>query len=63
MSSGIVRVGSYALGLLIAVLSVDMPLLATVQVPVPEIDGSSFSAGLGLLSAGILILRSRRRSR
>jgi MYXO-CTERM domain-containing protein len=27
----------------------------------PEIDGSTMSAGLGLLAAGFLIVRSRRR--
>jgi hypothetical protein len=63
MRSSIVRVGSYGLGVLIAVMSVGGHLSASVQVPVPEIDGGSFSVGLGLLSAGILILRSRRRSR
>jgi purine-cytosine permease-like protein len=31
--------------------------------PAPEIDASSLSAGLGLLSAGVLILRSRLRSK
>jgi hypothetical protein len=29
--------------------------------PAPEIDGGSLAAGLGVLSAGILILRARRR--
>ena len=32
-------------------------------VPAPEIDGGSLTTGLGLLSAGILMLRARRRSR
>ena len=39
----------------------DTSLVATVQPSVPEINGSSISAGLGLLAAGILILRARRR--
>jgi hypothetical protein len=29
--------------------------------PAPEIDGSTISAGLGVLAAGFLIVRSRRR--
>jgi MYXO-CTERM domain-containing protein len=29
--------------------------------PVPEIDANALSAGLGLLAAGVLIVRSRRR--
>jgi MYXO-CTERM domain-containing protein len=31
------------------------------QTTAPEIDGSTLSAGLGLLAAGVLIVRSRRR--
>ena len=34
-----------------------------VTIPAPEIDATSLSAGLGLLSAGVLILRSRMRSK
>ena len=39
------------------------PLMAlqTVPAPVPEISGASLSAGLGLLGAGMLWLRARRR--
>ena len=37
--------------------------LVPAPVPAPEIDASSLSAGLGLLSAGVLILRSRMRSK
>ena len=32
-------------------------------VPAPEIDGASILAGLGLLSAGVMVLRARRRSK
>jgi len=40
-----------------------VPLAAdrTPTVPVPEISGASLSAGLGLLGAGMLWLRARRR--
>jgi uncharacterized protein (TIGR03382 family) len=41
--------------------AVEAPLSATNAQGVPEINGSSVSAGLGLLAAGILILRARRR--
>jgi hypothetical protein len=63
MRSDIVRVGCYGLALLIAVLSVGSHLMAAVTINAPEIDGSSLSVGLGLLSAGVLILRARRRSK
>jgi hypothetical protein len=36
---------------------------AVVEVSAPEIDGASLSAGLGLLSAGALMIRSRMRSK
>jgi MYXO-CTERM domain-containing protein len=38
-----------------------VPVSATVAPAVPEIDGASISAGLGLLAAGVLLLRARRR--
>ena len=52
--------------LLVAVAAVTFaaPLGAVVSNPpaaVPEIDGASLSAGLGLLGAGALWLRARRR--
>jgi MYXO-CTERM domain-containing protein len=37
--------------------------LASSVPQVPEIDGGTISAGLGLLAAGILVVRSRRRSK
>lgn len=54
---------AYGLGLFLIVLSVGNHLFAGGPSPVPEIDGGSISAGLGLLAGGILILRSRRRSK
>ena len=63
MRSAMVRVGSYSLALVVAIVSVGSHLSASVSVPVPEIDGSSIATGVGLLSAGVLILRSRRRSK
>jgi hypothetical protein len=38
-------------------------LSATVSPAVPEIDATTISAGLGLLTAGVLIVRSRMRSK
>jgi MYXO-CTERM domain-containing protein len=43
--------------------AVQVPLSATIAPAVPEINGGSISTGLGLLAAGILVLRSRRRSK
>jgi hypothetical protein len=40
-----------------------MPAHATSVSIVPEIDGASLSAGLGLLAGGLLMLRARRRSK
>lgn len=55
--------GAYTLGLLLILFSVGRNVLAGLAVPAPEIDAGSLSAGLGLLAGGILILRSRRRSK
>jgi hypothetical protein len=54
---------TYGLGLLTIVLSLGTRLSATVPAPVPEVDASTISAGLGLLTAGVLIVRSRMRSK
>jgi len=51
---------AWALALSAAVLVSEIPLRASVIGTVPEINGSSISAGLGLLTAGILVLRARR---
>ena len=61
MHSRLVRVGGYSLGLVIAVFSVGQVLMAQVAPPagVPEIDGGTIASGLGLLAAGVLILKSR----
>jgi hypothetical protein len=61
--SGIARACWYGLGLVMIVHSLGRNLLAGVVTQVPEIDAGSITAGLGLLAGGILILRSRRRSK
>jgi hypothetical protein len=62
-TSVMARTCSYGLGLLLIVHSLGRNVLAGFNVPAPEIDAGSLSAGLGLLAGGILILRARRRSK
>lgn len=57
------KVGMYGLGLALIVASVGTSISATATATVPEIDGASLSAGLGLLTGSLLILRARWRSR
>jgi hypothetical protein len=45
------------------VLAVQGQAFAGVIPQAPEIDGSTLSAGFGLLAAGVLIVRSRMKSR
>ena len=54
---------TYGLGLFTLVMSFGTQLFAGVVNPAPEIDASSLSAGLGLLAAGIMIVRSRKQSK
>ena len=54
---------TYGLGLLTIVLSLGASISATTAAPVPEIDANTISAGLGLLTAGVLLVRSRMRSK
>ena len=56
----ILRLHATVLGVLLATA---MPAFATTPVNVPEIDGASVSAGLGLLGMGVLWLRGRRKSK
>jgi hypothetical protein len=57
MSSKISRASMFGLGVLVIVYSVGSRVFA--QVAAPEIDGGSIVTGVGLLTAGVLILRSR----
>jgi hypothetical protein len=63
MRSRLARICGYGFGVLTMVIAVERHLLAGTPPVAPEIDGASISAGLGLLAGGILILRSRRRSK
>ena len=61
MRSRLMRVGAYSLGLAIALFSLGHVVMAQIAPPagVPEIDGGSLASGVGLLSAAVLILKSR----
>jgi MYXO-CTERM domain-containing protein len=61
MRSGIERVCWYGFGLTVLVCAASVNVHASAVVT-PEIDGSSVSAALGLLAAGVLMLRARRGS-
>jgi len=50
---------SYGLGILMTIISLSGTALAGAATA-PEIDGGSVTAGLGLLAAGILLLRARK---
>lgn len=58
--AGIYRYGLVAMTMLIAIPS---QLLASVPTPAPEVDAASVSAAVGVVAAGVLILRSRRRTK
>jgi MYXO-CTERM domain-containing protein len=64
-SDRIKRLGYLAAAALLAMTATEAPVFASLTpvAPVPEISGASLSAGLGLLGAGVLWLRSRRRSK
>jgi len=58
----IVRAGTLVCGLLLLVVSMSAGISAE-AVTAPEIDGSSLSAAVGVLAAGVLILRARMHSK
>ena len=61
MRSHIVRAAWSGFGAIALVLAVQGQALAGVPQVVPEIDGTTLSAGFGLLAAGVMIVRSRMR--
>jgi len=63
MRSAIARTSMYGLGLVLLIGSVSTPVFAGLAPATPEIDGGTLSAGLAGLTAAVLILRSRRRSK
>ncbi len=48
-----------SLGVLVVLVVTETLALALDALPAPEIDGTSISAGLGLLAAGAMIVRAR----
>jgi hypothetical protein len=63
MRSFITRACGGTLGFLLIAYSMERHLLAGGPIVAPEIDGTSITSGLALLAGGILMLRSRRRSK
>jgi hypothetical protein len=63
MRSGLTRVVTFGVGVITMVVAIQQHIFAGTVPSAPEIDGASISAGLGVLAAGILILRSRRRTK
>ena len=61
MRQGVIRGVIYGGGILVMILTMQSGLGAGVSIQAPEIDGSSLTAGLGLLAAAVLIVRSRSR--
>jgi hypothetical protein len=56
----IARMCCFGFGVLMVSVSMAGTALAGGPVQTPEIDGSTVTAGLGLLTAGILLMRARR---
>jgi hypothetical protein len=56
---------AYGLGITTILVATQGLAVAAGPVPLaaPELDGASISAAVGVLAAGILILRSRRRTK
>ena len=55
------KVLMYGFGVMLAIVSIAGSAYAGITPTVPEIGADSIAAGLGVLSAGILVLRARRR--
>ncbi len=51
----------WSLGILTVIAAVAVSVSATASAPVPEIDASSITAGVGLLAGGVMIVRARMR--
>ncbi len=52
-----------SVGMLSLLVITGTTALASSPLPTPEISGTSISAGLGFLAAGVLIVRSRMKSK
>jgi hypothetical protein len=63
MRSDLVRICGYGFGVMTILVAVPSYLLAGTPTAAPEIDVSSISAAVGVVAAGVLILRSRHGSK
>ena len=63
MGTNLGRVCAIGLGVAVMVISAATPTYAGFPISTPEIDGTAMIAGVGLLSAGVLVLRARLRSK
>ena len=63
MRTHIARATWYGLGVIALLVATQGQAFAGAVTPAPEIDGSTLSAGFGLLAAGVLIVRSRMKSK
>jgi len=63
MRSRMARMFAYGLGVTTILVAVQRHLVAGSTANAPEIDASSISVAVGVVAAGVLILRSRRRSK
>ena len=53
------RKAMYSVGFMVVLASLSATVLATPVAVAPEIDGGSIASGIGLLTGGMLMLRSR----
>lgn len=63
MKSLIVRATWYGLGVVALIFAIEGQAHAGALQTVPEINGSTLSAGFGLLAAGVMIVRSRMKAK
>jgi hypothetical protein len=63
MSTRVARFCTYALGVMTMLVALPSGLAAGSVPGVPEVDPASISAAVGVVAAGVLILRSRRGSK
>ena len=63
MRTLIARVALYSFAVLMLVVMAQRSLLATLTPSAPEVDSSTLSAGVALVAAGVLIVRSRMKSK
>jgi hypothetical protein len=63
MRSRLAGICAYGLGVTTMLVAIQQHLFAGTNVAAPEIDASSISTAVGVIAAGVLILRSRGHSK